>query len=133
MSEPSLLVAIVDDEESVRRALQRLLRSAGVDTVTYASGVEFLSSVAKPAPDCVVLDLHMAHLSGFEVMELLPPSFPVIAITGHDSPEAQARASRAAFYLRKPVNDLALIEAVTSACAPSLSSQSQPSVVFPPP
>lgn len=115
MKPSTLRVAILDDEESVLRALQRLLRSAGMEVVTYESGIEFLSVVTQAAPDCVVLDLHMPGFSGFDVMELLPPEYPVIAITGHDSPETQARAHRATAYLRKPIDDQSLLAAIAHA------------------
>jgi FixJ family two-component response regulator len=115
MSKDIILVAIVDDEESVRRALERLLRSAGLNVVTFADGREFLLSLASHSPDCLVLDLHMPGFSGFDVMDAVPDSLPVIAITGQDSRATQARAGRAQAYLRKPVNDEALLEAIVSA------------------
>lgn len=114
MSHPTPLVAVVDDEESVRRALQRLLRSAGMEVVTFASGREFLAIVAEQPPDCVVLDLHMPGLSGFDVMEAAPQGLPIVAITGHDSREARARAGRAQAYLDKPVADEVLIETIAA-------------------
>jgi len=123
------LVAVVDDEESVRRALERLLRSAGLRVVTFRGGVELLACVLDLTPDCVVLDLHMPGISGFEMMDFLPADCPVVAITGHDSPEAQAGARRAAAYLCKPVDDLALLGAVSEAMrkrSPLKSQTSQP-------
>lgn len=62
-----LLVAVVDDEEAVRIALRRLLRSASLSVETFSSGAEFLESVREQQPDCVVPDLHMPHLGGFAV------------------------------------------------------------------
>ena len=67
MSKPRLLIAVVDDEEAVRTALRRLLRSASLDVETFSSGAEFLESVKEHQPDCVVLDLHMPQVSGFAV------------------------------------------------------------------
>jgi len=115
------IVAIVDDEETVRKAIERLLRSAGLTARTFASGAEFLAAVPKFQPSCVVLDLHMPGVSGFAVMESLPRSFPIVVITGHDSPEAQERAMAggAAAYLRKPVTEKALLEAIDAAVAHS--------------
>lgn len=115
MSKETLLVAVVDDEESVRRALQRLLRSAGLEVVAFGDGREFLASLAAQPPDCLVLDLHMPEFSGFDVMDAVPDNLPVIAITGQDSRATQARAGRAQAYLRKPVNDEVLLEAIVSA------------------
>ncbi len=109
MNKPPFLIAVVDDEEPIRKALKRLLRSAGLEVETFPSGVEFLESLVIRRPDCVVLDLHMPVMSGFEVQVRLAksgPSVPVVVITGHDSDEtrAQALAGMPVAYLRKPVN-----------------------------
>jgi len=111
------LIAIVDDEEPIRKALKRLLRSAGLEVETFPSGVEFLESLASRRPDCVVLDLHMPVVSGFEVQARLAESggsVPVVIITGHDSDEtrAQALSGMPVAYLRKPVNDQVLLDAI---------------------
>ena len=121
MSASRPVIAIVDDEELVRKALERLLRSAEMEARVFASGAEFLTAIAEFNPDCVVLDLHMAGVSGFDVMAGLQWRFPIVVITGHDSPENAARAlgGGAAAYLRKPVNDRALIGAISEAIAHS--------------
>jgi len=117
-----LLVAVVDDEEAVRIALRRLLRSAGLDVETFSSGAEFLESMKGHQPDCVVLDLHMPQLGGFAVQARLAEAgirLPTVVITGHDTDEARARAlaGGAAAYLRKPVDDQALLAAIETAKA----------------
>ena len=114
------LIAIVDDEKSVCKALQRLLRSAGIDAVAFSSGEEFLEWLRTHSADCVVLDLHMPRVTGFDVLARMAASgvnVPVIIVTGHDSPEAydRAMAAGATTYLRKPVNDEALLDAVHAA------------------
>ena len=114
------LIAIVDDEDSVRRALSRLMRSVGFAAETFSSGVDFMASVAKCMPDCVVVDLHMPHVDGFEVqaqMALQYSNVPVIVITGHDTPETCARVLEqgALAYLRKPVDDALLLAAINAA------------------
>jgi len=111
------LIAVVDDEEPVRIALRRLLRSAGLDVETFPSGVEFLESLLTRRPDCVLLDLHMPLMNGFEVQARLAESsapVPVVIITGHDSTETRDRAlaGRPVAYLRKPVNDQTLLDAI---------------------
>jgi FixJ family two-component response regulator len=111
------LIAVVDDEEPIRKALSRLLRSAGLDVKTFQSGAEFLESLATQRPDCVVLDLHMPLVSGFEVQARLAgsgDSLPVVIITGHDTDEARASAlaGHPVAYLRKPVNDQVLLDAI---------------------
>ena len=111
---------MVDDDDDVRVALRRLVSSAGFVVETYASGAEFLHSVDDHEPDCVVLDLHMPAMSGFEVqgaLALAHAGVPVVIITGHDTPEARTRAMRlgAKAYLCKPVDDEALLSAIGSA------------------
>jgi len=96
----------------------RLLRGFTVET--FASGAEFLRAVQGHEPDCVVLDLHMPEMSGFDVQGALASGHagvPVVVITGHDTPESRARALRlgAKAYLCKPVNDEALLAAIGTA------------------
>jgi FixJ family two-component response regulator len=115
------VVAIVDDEDAVRRALERLLRSAGLVPRAFASGSAFLQSLDEEWPDCVVLDLHMPHVTGFDVQDRLTRSptrrIPIIVITGHDTAESRERveALGAAAYLRKPVSAKLLLEAIQAA------------------
>ena len=89
------VIAVVDDDPYVRRGLERLLRSAGYPVEVFVSGPEFLRSAALAEPGCVVLDLHMPDLDGFEVQEQLlrqHPGVPVIIVTGHDTAESRAKA-----------------------------------------
>jgi FixJ family two-component response regulator len=114
------LVAVVDDEESVGRAVARLIRSAGLDAEVFASGEAFLSMLESGKPDCVLLDLHMPGISGFEVQARIAESRrrpPVVAVTGHDSPEARSRVmdAGASAYLRKPVEKSVLLAAIAAA------------------
>jgi FixJ family two-component response regulator len=116
------LIAVVDDEESVRRALERLIRSARLDAETFPTGDEFLETLPDHTPDCLVLDLHMPKVDGFQVQAWLARAkvqIPVIVITGHDTPEAQARALKggAVAYFRKPVDGDALLDAISAALA----------------
>jgi len=115
-------IAVVDDEEPVRKALQRLLRSAGMGVETFPSGAEFLDALPTREPDCLVLDLHMPGVNGFEVQSRLAQSgsrLPVVVITGHDTQESQARAlaGGAAAYLSKPFDDRVLLDAIAAAIA----------------
>jgi FixJ family two-component response regulator len=117
-------VAVVDDEPSVRRAIQRLIRSAGMEVESFPSGAEFLAALRDGGPDCVVLDLHMPQVTGFEVqarLAQLGARVPVVIITGHDTPEARARAAAAgaSAYLLKPVDDRTLLDAIAAAIAGS--------------
>ncbi len=120
MPKESTLIAVVDDEQSVRKALERLLRSAGFAAATFGSGSEFLEAVCARRPDCVVLDLHMPQMDGFEVQAALAERdirVPVIVVTGHDTWQNRERALElgAQAYLHKPVDDSVLLNAIQSA------------------
>ena len=115
-------IAVVDDEAPVRRALERLLRSVGMEVCTFHSGIQFLEECESAALDCVVLDLHMPDINGFEVQEQLNEvrsTLPVIVITGHDATETQNRvmAAGASAYLLKPIDESVLLEAIALAIA----------------
>jgi FixJ family two-component response regulator len=114
-------VAVVDDEESVGRAIQRLLKSVGIDSDVYTSGEAFLEALAAAAPHvptCVVLDIQMPGINGIEVQRRLGGTgIQCIVITAHDDTRVreQAQAAGAVAYLRKPFDDSALIGAVHAA------------------
>jgi FixJ family two-component response regulator len=116
-------VAIVDDEEGIRKALGRLLRAAGLEAHGYANGQEFLTAAAERRPDCVVLDLHMPGMSGLQVLRKLKTAgllLPVVVITAHDEPETrqQCLSTGARAYLRKPLEDRLLLNAISAAMRP---------------
>src|SRR5216684_5728460 len=121
MSQVKPFVAVVDDDESVSRAIKRLLRSTGLASDTFKTGDDFLDmfeSIPSYRPACIVLDVQMPGLNGLEVQQRLAGSgIPVIFITAHDDAvvREQALAAGAAGYLRKPFNDEILIKAVRSA------------------
>ena len=122
MTSEGLLLAVVDDDPDVRIALSRLISSAGFAVESFGSGVAFLQSVDDHEPDCVLLDVHMPDVSGFEIQEALAvghAGIPIIVVTGHDSPESRARALGlgAKGYLCKPVDDEALLAAIAAAIA----------------
>jgi len=120
MAEHATLVAIVDDEEPIRKALKRLLRSANLESESFASGPAFLDSLASRRPDCLILDLHMPGMTGLHVLQKLQQAgvaLPTIVITAYDEPETRNHclAAGAAAYLRKPLEDTLLLDAVASA------------------
>ena len=122
MTREAPLLALVDDDEDVRVALTRLVASVGFAVEAFASGADFLRSIEDHEPDCVVLDLHMPGMSGFDVQAMLASAHstvPVVVITGHDTPESRARAIRlgASDYLCKPVDDEALLAAIAATIA----------------
>jgi FixJ family two-component response regulator len=113
-------VAIVDDEEGIRKALGRLLRASGIETQGYANGQEFLTATAEQRPDCVVLDLHMPGMSGLQVLRRLKTTgqlWRVVVITAHDEPETREQClnAGACAYLRKPLEDRLLLNAISAA------------------
>ena len=116
----SALIAVVDDDPYVCKALQRLLRSSGYLVQTHASGMQLLEHLAQRVPDCIVLDLHMPEMSGFEVQAELRQrgiSAPVVIITGHATPTAytQAFANGASAYICKPIDAADLLGAIHGA------------------
>ena len=129
MSKTKPLVAIVDDDPSVCRALKRLVRSLGMDAETFASGREFVDLVeAMPSfhPDCVILDVQMPGLNGLNVQEQLGKSgnlFPIVFITAHDDSaiRQKALAAGAVAFVRKPFNDQLFIKTLTEALKRSTS------------
>jgi FixJ family two-component response regulator len=116
----SLLVAVVDDDASVRKAIRRLLVASKLRVETFASGEEFLKSLASHSPDCLVLDLHMPGLSGLDVQRRIAHTgvnLPIVVITAHDEGEARTKclSAGAAAYLQKPIDDQVLLDAVAAA------------------
>ena len=112
------LLAVVDDDADVRIALVRLISSTGFAVESFATGAEFLLSIDRRVPDCLILDLHMPGMSGFDVQAALARNprvrIPVVVITGHDSAESRSRARDlgARGYLPKPVEHEALLAAI---------------------
>ena len=112
-------IAVVDDERSVREALARLLRAERHRAETYASASEFLQSLEAQRPACVLLDLNMPGVTGYEVLQRLanlPKPIPVIVVTGDCSPHVVTRAETlgAQTVLCKPVDETVLFEIIDS-------------------
>ena len=115
------VVAVVDDEPPVRRALQRLLRASGFDVRLFASGADFMAHL--DGIDCVILDLHLPGMSGFDVQKALATSaspIPVVVLTGNDTPANRSRslANGARAFLCKPVDDKVLLDALRPLTSP---------------
>ena len=86
------IIAIVDDDPSIRGSLHRLVQSAGYAVETFASGREFLEWLPNGRAACLVLDIQMKEMSGFEVQERL--AVPVVFITSYDDAATRARIEK---------------------------------------
>ena len=117
---PRLLVAIVDDEETVRCGLSSFFVAAGLDVETFASGHELIESASSHRPDCAVVDLQLPGLSGLETLARLLElgiDVPTVIVTGHhmSGGAGRALAAGAVAYARKPLDAEALLITVLSA------------------
>jgi FixJ family two-component response regulator len=116
-------IAVVDDEESVRLALARMLRASSFEVSIYRCGEDFLEALkTTPAamPDCVVLDFQMPGLTGRDIQRALSVAklpLPIIIVTAHDQPSLRekALADGAVAYFTKPLRRDTLIAAVEQA------------------
>jgi FixJ family two-component response regulator len=118
------LIAVVDDDESVRKALIRLLRSANLAGLAFPSARAFLEVFADLPIACIVLDLQMPDMTGLELqrhLRVFHPDLrlPVIIITAHDEPGSRERciAAGASAYLRKPVESSVLLAVINKVTA----------------
>jgi FixJ family two-component response regulator len=122
-------VFVVDDDASVRKALARLLASAGYAVETFASAREFLDrGHHQDTPGCVVLDVSMPGLSGLDLQQELKaftPPLPIIFITGHGTIPTSVRAMKggAVDFLTKPVNDRELLSIIKLAMARNVEAR----------
>jgi FixJ family two-component response regulator len=115
-----LRISVIDDDESVRLAVGRLLDSIGLHAELFASAEEFLRSGRVPGTGCLILDVRMPGMSGVELQEQLIASdtrVPIIFISAHGDEAARARALErgAVDFLRKPFSDKALLDAIARA------------------
>jgi FixJ family two-component response regulator len=117
IEERAKMVAIVDDDDSIRSSLQDLLKSAGVVANSFASAEEFLKSGHHRDTACLITDITMPGMSGLELQEQLNAEhckIPTIFITAHGGAEMRMRAMRAGAveYFAKPFDAMALLECV---------------------
>jgi FixJ family two-component response regulator len=113
----ALTVYIVDDDESVRTALSRLMRSAGIQSRAYANSERFLAEVPRAGHACILMDITMPRMDGMELVARLKEKgieYPVIAVSARDDNETRQLAERLGvrFFMRKPVDDQALMDAI---------------------
>lgn len=120
MPEPQAIVFVVDDDESVRKSLGSLIRSAGLSVETFASAQQFLASSRAAVPSCLVLDVKLPGLSGLDLQKRMAEiniEIPIVFITGHGDIPMSVRAMKAGAveFLTKPFSDLDLLDAIGQA------------------
>ena len=118
--ECNAVIAVVDDDPSVRQGLQRLIRSVGWKAETFASAQEFLARPPTEAPSCLVLDLQLRDLSGLDLQKRMAEiglETPIVFLTGHGNIPASVQAMKAGAveFLTKPVDEQDLLRAIQEA------------------
>jgi FixJ family two-component response regulator len=119
-SESDALIAIVDDDASVREGLHSLIRSAGWRVETFVSAQEFLGRLGAEAPSCLILDLQLPGLSGLDLQERMAKvglEIPIVFLTGHGNIPASVQAMKAGAveFLTKPLDEQKLLQAIQEA------------------
>jgi FixJ family two-component response regulator len=110
-------IYLIDDDASVRRALERVMASAGLDAAGFASAEDFIAQASLAAGNCIVADMDMLGMSGLDLKHLLNAAhanLPLIFLTANDTEEMRtaAHAAGAVGCFRKPVDAQALLDAV---------------------
>jgi len=126
MHKPIPMITIVDDDASVARALRRLILSAGYLVETFASAREFLESMPSTRTACLVLDIYLEGMNGFELQEQMAAdrlAIPIIFMTAHDDAATRERIKRAgmAGYLVKPFDGQVLLDAILGVAGPAMA------------
>jgi FixJ family two-component response regulator len=119
MNPDSPIVFVVDDDHRIRQALHRLISSAGITVITFASAAEFLECEKPDAPACLVLDLQLPGVGGLELQQQLADGDapPIVFISGHGDVPSTVRAMKAGAieFLLKPFGDDELLRAIDAA------------------
>jgi FixJ family two-component response regulator len=116
------VIYVVDDDLSIRRGMERLIRSTGMDVKVFSSAKDFLKFKYREHNSCMVVDIRLEGKNGLGLQEdlhALGSNLPIIFITGFDSAEtrSQAKKAGAAGYFRKPIDDQALMDSIHWALA----------------
>jgi len=124
------IIAVIDDEESIRKALVRLLATAGLEAVAFSSAKEFLASAETEHVSCVISDLRMPDIDGLHLQSALAERMPhvgIVFVTGYaDVPSSvSAMKSGAVDFLEKPVRREELLEAIARATRRSHSAKKE--------
>jgi len=120
LRKPEAVIAVVDDDPSVREGLESLIRSAGMRVETFASAQEFLARLRAQAPSCLVLDLQLPGLSGLDLQKRMAEvdlEIPIVFLTGHGNIPASVQAMKAGAveFLTKPFDEEDLLRAIREA------------------
>ena len=120
MRESNALIAIVEDDPSVREGLESLIRSAGWRVEKFASAQEFLARSGAEAPCCLILDLQMPGISGLDLQKRMTEvelEIPIVFLTGHGNIPASVQAMKAGAveFLTKPFDEEELLQAIREA------------------
>jgi RNA polymerase sigma factor (sigma-70 family) len=120
MNSDDAIIFVVDDDPSVRIALDRLIKSLGFTVRTFDTALSFLSSATSDAPCCLILDIRMPHMSGMELQEEMGRrglNMPIIFITGHGTISMSVRAMKggATDFLEKPFEEQHLLDTMQAA------------------
>ena len=123
---PAPIIAIVDNDDSVRRSLLRVVQSAGYAGETFASARAFLDWLPQGRAACLVLDVHMDEMSGFDLQDKL--AVPIIFITAHDDAGTLKRIEKsgASGHLHKPFGEKGILEAIRRAVGVDGTGQPPP-------
>ncbi|MDE3795746.1 DNA-binding response regulator [Sinorhizobium meliloti] len=126
----SPVAILVDDDATVRDALEELLNSVGIDTISFSSGQEVLDATLPDRPGCLVLDVRMPGLSGLDLQHLLASKgilTPIVFLTGHGdiAMSVQAMKAGAVDFLTKPVRDQTFLDAVSTAIATDVARRAE--------
>jgi FixJ family two-component response regulator len=118
MPETLQVICIIEDDESVRRALRRLIRSMGLEVEAFATAEEFLESIKQTLPCCLILDVNLPGLNGFELQQRLQAeghNIPFVIITAYAEERVREQAFKAGAiaFLAKPFEERMLLQAVS--------------------
>jgi FixJ family two-component response regulator len=133
MSKPESIVYVVDDDESVREAIQSLIRSVGLHVEAFASAQDFLRSERPDVPGCLVLDIRLPGFSGLQLQRKLADAdirIPIVFMTGHGDIPMTVKAMKAGAveFLTKPFRDQDLLDAIQQAIETDRSAQRERSL-----
>jgi FixJ family two-component response regulator len=118
MQETLQVICIIEDDDSVRRALRRLIRSMGLEVEAFATAEEFLESIERTLPSCLILDVNLPGLNGLELQQRLRAegrNIPFVVITAYADERVREQALKAGAiaFLAKPFEERMLLQAVS--------------------